>query len=201
MALRTYKQLTIAAGGTPQPAVATTTTSAVSPPSPGYGGYPNPLPEPAPVLIAVADSSIFLLGDHCWIDTLGNAERRTVESIPDATHITAKIRNPHASGVYVTPILPLTDIYIQTTAGNTGALYRFQYDNAFKAATATGLGSLAPNKTGLVLCVAILQFVGAGVQPYDTQSANNYGGNPDGMEYVWIDGTTGDKYSVTADIT
>lgn len=202
MAKMTFKQFTVAAGGTPQPLVATTTSAAVTAPATGVSyGVGNALPQPAPVSIPVVDSSLFTQGGYCWIDTLGNAERLEVRSIADGTHIGLNIKKNHASGVFVTPCIPCSAVYLQSKPGNAAVLDVFYYRNAFKAADSFGLGSLAPAKTGLILAIAQLEQVTAPTQPIDLSSANNFGANTDGLEYYWVDGTTSDGYLPSVDCT
>lgn len=180
---RTWKSFTVASGGTPQPIVGTLTATAL-------------LAATAPQSIQVVDSSMFRRGDFFWLDVGSNAERIMVTAIADGTHVSGIVTKAHATGVTVALDPSFTALYVQTISGNNAAgLVIFYPDQQFSSQR------VAPNKTGLVKAIAVLMAVTAPTQPIDFSTANNFGANPDSLGYYWIDGTTGDGYLVSVDIT
>lgn len=186
---RTWKDFSITSGGTPQPLVGTTISA-------------NIIASPAFQSVQVADTSMFdgLSGSEAFIDTFSNAEKILLKVV-DGTHISAIFTKNHTSGAAISLSMYFTGLYVQTKAGNTGSIFIFNNTSQFVPQPSAGVQSLTMNKTNHVLCRAELQPVTVPTQPVEISSANNYGANPDNIAYWWVDGTTGDVYLPSIDIT
>ena len=177
------KYLSIIAGGTPQPLIGTKTSAAIA-----AAFTPNQLQT-----VAVTDSSIFDPGDTAWVDLNARAEFITIQAVGNNT-ITAVFAESHASGVYVTLALKITNFFVQAKEGNSGLLSLFYAPNQFKALATYGRSSLAPAASTMTCGLMTIEKVSAGTQPYYGVAANNYGGNPDNSAFLWIDGQTSDQF-------
>lgn len=170
MAARAFKQFTIAAGGTPQPLVGTSLTAAVTPTS-------------QDVQIAVADSSMFMVGDYAVLDTDASGaharDRVLVTVINDSTHITVRtLTYAHANACPVAVGRTCANVYIQTTQANAGPIY---------------VGTALLNKTGQINVISLLYQMPSG-QPIDWNQALPITANALELADYWVDGTTGDGY-------
>lgn len=181
--VRAFKKFTIVAGGTPQPLIGTTTTAAVGPipkPKEGIVG-PSGL-----YSIPVADSSMFRQGDWSIIGKPSSGEERLyVQSIPDSTHVQVKVPDFGLTGIYLSGAYfrlsnLINSTYIQTTQGNTGAVYVGTRDNMVKATQA--------------FVIALLYEVIAPSQPIEYRDGRSGLQNADDIGQYWVDGTTADGY-------
>ena len=111
MAKRTFKFVSLVAGGTPQPVFGTTTSAIVN-------------PSQTQVSIPVVDSSWFKVGDYIKLDPAGtNPEQLIVQNIPDSTHIKVPFVNfKHSSGVYVQLDIVCFSVFIAAKIGNAAAI-------------------------------------------------------------------------------
>jgi hypothetical protein len=172
MAIRTFKQFTIAAGGTPQPAVGSTILDPIGP-------VTNP---DLSYTARVVDSSMFSQGIWGIIGKPSAGEERLfVLSVTDSTHILVKgaLKKSYASGAYIRPSFPINSTFIQTVDGNSGAIYVGTTDAMVK-------GTFA-------FVVATLTNVVSG-QPSQFMDGRSGLYNADDCAQWWIDGTTGDGY-------
>lgn len=175
MANRTFKQFSIAAGGTPQPLIGTTLGAAT-------------VVSSTPVNVLVGDSSMFKSGDWAWFGTIAGSdeERQLVISVPDGTHIKVqKLDVAHLNGAVVRLGNLANSFYVQCKKGNAGSIF---------------VGTQGMNKTGLVKVIAELLPFAAGVQPIDLGDTRSFGGNATSVGDLWVDGTTGDGYSPSVGI-
>jgi hypothetical protein len=181
--VRSFKQFTITAGGTPQPLIGTKITNAVGPvaaPNPGVVG-PSGL-----LSILVGDSSMFRQGDWARLGKPSSGEERLfVQSIPDSTHVQVKvpdfgITGTYGAGAYLRLSNLINSTYIQTTQGNGGAIYVGTQDNLVKATQA--------------FVISLLYPVTAPTQPTEYRDGRSGLQNADDIGQYWVDGTTGDGY-------
>ena len=175
MGIRTWKYVTIGAGGTPQPLMGTFTAAAIT-------GSPNAQ------AVAFSDASQLAVGDRIMVDG-GSATLKELTTITaiSSNNVTAVFNNTHATSAPVHLFWPCTFVYCQGLDGNAAALF---IGNKQAMVKATGVG-------------VILKIVNvtSGNQPTEFSSSNVYGANPDNTANYWIDGTTGDSYLPSCTMT
>jgi hypothetical protein len=180
---RTFKKFVVVSGGTPQPLIGTTLTAAT-----GLGGT-DPNGDQSIQIVAVADSSMFQAGDWIVVGSKANSDEERVlitTDVDDSTHIEVKLTKTHVNGSYVRLSMMCQSIYVQTTQGNTGAIY---------------LGTQGLVKATQANVAAVLYPFASPTQPIDY--SDPYRVAPDGGDCgeYWIDGTTNDGYLPSLTIT
>lgn len=188
MAVQAFKYFTILAGGTPQPVIGSHLTAAVTQQqvtdSSAQGGLVN-----NPITVTVADSSMFIGAQYASIvdpTTYATDAKLRVLNVPSSTTVLLQgITLPHPGGAYGTGAWIALgsfaqELYVQGLDGNSGALYIGTSPQMVKA-------------TG-VSVIAKVQFVAAGVQPYDFSTSRQGLADTEALSQYWIDGTTGDSY-------
>jgi hypothetical protein len=172
--IRTFKYFSILATGVPQPWVFTTCAQAVT--------AKAQLPQGDQVNIAVADSSLFQVGDSVRLMNIDgtNDEAGTVVQIPSANVLGVKgIGLSHLVGAWVIMSTAANSPYLQAKLGNAAA---FTIGAKWNMNPATGLW-----------CTAVVAAQAAG-QPYDYSTSRSGLANPDSMGNFWITGTAADSY-------
>jgi len=182
MAKRTFKSFTITAGGTPQPLVGTLTTSAL-------------VPTAAPQSIPVSDTSMFRKNDNMWLDQGASAEKIQVLKVIDTTHIQGIVTLVHATSAMVALSINFTNLLVQPLVGNGNLVTIFYSDRQYTSA------QVVSNTTGLINAIKQLEPVTSPAQPNEFNVQNQFGSNPDDLAFYQIDGTTGQSYLPSIDIT
>lgn len=170
--VRTYKQLAILAGGTPQPLMFTKTTAALA-------------SSVNPISIPVGDTTFLRQGDYVIIGSVlgGDEERHIVRKIIDATHFqTNSLALNHLSGVYVRLSILVQSAYVQSVAANAALLF-----------VGTQNLNVAGGNVGVI---ASIGFVASGQLPDWSDIRRSAPNGIDAGDY-WIDGTTADKYQAS----
>lgn len=163
--LRSFKYFTVTSGTT-QPLVGTTLSAAIT----GSASAQS---------VAVADSSMFLVGDYVLVGTV--TERVKITAIADGTHITGVFPTSVATGANVRLYAPCTSVYVQTLDGNAGNIF---IGNASTITPATGVGAICK-----------LTKSTATNQPTEFSTGNVYGFNPENIANFWVTGdNTNDSY-------
>jgi hypothetical protein len=176
--LRTFKQFTVTAAGTPQPLVGTKLNAALA-----AGSM---------LTATVLDSSMFINNDWAILmETNGTLrERVAIASIPDATHVVIRnVVNAHASGAWLQLAGGCADVNVMAVGVGAGGTF-FYLGTDFNM-----------NKTGLVKCVSKILVVAAAIQPTIYTTANSGQVNVDDMSNFWIDADNNtDNYLPSFDI-
>ena len=181
---RAFKKFTIQSGGTPQPAIGTWITASVNPGSVGGTDFQGE----TLTTITVSDTSMFQEDDYVYIidANLANPERCRVTDVFSSTSMEVfNMKNSRTGGVFGTGAfvalsINVNSVYIQTTIGNTGAIY-------------VGLQGIV--KATFKNVIAILQQVTAPTQPIDFSDSRTFAGpNISQSSDFWVDGTSGDGY-------
>jgi hypothetical protein len=180
--VRPSKFFTIIAGGTPQPLIGTKTTAAVGPVNQPTGIIGSQ----GIYVIPVLDASMFLAKDWALIGAPSTGEERLLIMSKSGNNVTVLVPTPsgivsaYASGAYFRLANAINSTYIQTTQGNTGAIYVGTRDNMVKATGAS--------------VIALLYPFAAPTQPTEYRDGRSGLQNADDIGQYWVDGTTGDGY-------
>lgn len=180
---RTFLKYTITTTNTAQPLIGTTTTAATGP------GGTDPNGDPAVVEVPVTSSAMFLNGDWVIIGSAANSdeERVRVQSVPDSTHIVLKgMAKTHLTSSFVRLAVFCAQVYVQTTAGNTGNIY-------------IGTQGLTVSTYANVIA-ELVPVAATAVQPVDFSDPYYVGQDPGDVGEYWITGTGGDGYLPTVTI-
>jgi hypothetical protein len=173
---RTTQKFTITTTNTIQPLVGTTTSAATGP------GGTDPNGDSAVVTVAVTSSAMFLNGDWAIIGSIANGdeERVFVQKVKDSTHINVKgMTKTHVNGSFVRLAVLCQAVYVQTTQGNTGAIY---------------LGTQSMVESTQVGVFAILYPFASPTQPIDYTDPYRVSQDGGDVGEYWITGTSGDGF-------